>query len=156
MNYLWRDQFFLLFLIFMKKKSLFSSIFLALSWLLRTASLIEFASGDIHWSWWILWMQDLGVQKHLFFFYYLSLWHYGNKSTLYSKLNSEWFCLTYCTATCQSMRMPMTIIGKDIQITVELPCPVPSYLPSYHSICFLIYLLLNLNLTPNEEPVRGV
>lgn len=44
-------------------------------------------------------------------FFLMTLW---KQATLYSRLNGELHYLTYCTATCQSTRMPMTIIGKDI------------------------------------------
>lgn len=78
MNCLCGDQFFLSFLIFLNKKiSVFFCIF-ALSWLLRTARLIEFATGDIQWTWWILWMQDLGLLEpsflDVFFFSLMTLW----------------------------------------------------------------------------------
>lgn len=31
-----------------------------------------------------------------------------------ARLKTERYSLTYCSASCQSIRMPMTIIGEDI------------------------------------------
>lgn len=68
-----------------------------------------------------------------------------------ARLKTERYSLTYCSASCQSIRMPVTIIEEDIEITLEPPRPVSSYLVSYHSICFLIPPLCVLSFTLNDE-----
>lgn len=53
--------------------------------------------------------------------------------------------------------MSMTIIGKDISITVQAPRPVSVHLASYQSDWVLIYLLLIFSWTCNDEKlVTGV
>lgn len=73
-----------------------------------------------------------------------------------ARLKTEHYSLTYCSASCQSIRMPMTIIGEDIEITLEPPRPVSSYLVSYHSICFLIPPLFVLSFILNDEGLAWV
>lgn len=68
-----------------------------------------------------------------------------------ARLKTERYSLTYCSASCQSIGMPMTIIAEDIEITLEPPRPVSSYLVSYHSICFLIPPLCDLSFILNDE-----
>lgn len=45
----------------------------------------------------------------------------------------------------------MTIIREDIEITLEPPRPVSSYLLSYHSVCFLIPPLFVSSFILNDE-----
>lgn len=141
-NCLCRDQFFLSFLILLKR--VFLCIF-ALSWLLKQR-LFDWICHCRHS---VMLMDPLDAGPRLagsIFFrcsFFLSLWHYKKRSTLYSRLNGEWCYLTYCTATVYKNANDNHKKGHLDYCQASQSCLFPSGLLSFYSftICLLFILI---------------
>lgn len=92
MNCLCRDQFFLSFLKFLgKKKNLCFPLYLCFVTTVKN-SLFD---SICPWRHSVILMDSLDAGPRLagsiFFRCFFPLWHYGNRATLYSRLNGEWY-----------------------------------------------------------------